>query len=190
MKLVFSTRQRTAMIDDLIANWLQPNDRVLDLGTGSGFITRHLQNRGYIVTAVDVRNTSRCPEITPLLYDGLHLPFAKDSFDVCLLSTVLHHTPQPDLVIAEAMRVARRIIVIEDIYRTQLGRWSAIVGCSLANKQFRNHPHSNRSDADWQATFSRLGLEILEARYVRELSVVIPFFHGAYLAQRRHVAAT
>ena len=186
MKLILTHNQRAAMVGDLVAGWFQRGDRVLNLGVGEGYITRHLQTLGCRVTPVDVRDTSRFPEITPILYDGLHLPFAASSFEVCLLSTVLHHTPQPELVINEAMRVAQRLIIIEDIYRTRVGRWVVIASCSLANKQFHNHPHTNKSDTGWRSTFTRLGLTLLTARYLRIFFVVYPIFHGAYLVERLH----
>lgn len=183
MYWIFSERKRTWIIGSLITGWLEPSASVLDLGTGGGEVARYIADRGWPVTPVDVRNSSRMKGINPVIYDGTHLPFADDSFDYCLLSTVLHHTPNPELIIREAARVAGRLIIIENIYSTPFGRWVAMAACSLANFQFI-HPHTNKTDAGWKATFQRLGLALIESRYYREVYYVLPFFEGAYLLRR------
>jgi SAM-dependent methyltransferase len=51
-----------------------------------------------------------------LLYDGLHIPFPDDSFDVVLLIFALHHADDPAAVLREARRVCRRhVIAFEDV---------------------------------------------------------------------------
>jgi SAM-dependent methyltransferase len=188
LKLILTDNQRIKLIVELITGWFLPGNRLLDLGSGEGWISHYLRSQHYPVTPVDVRNFSRFADVNPILYDGSHLPFSSNSFDVCLLLTVLHHIPQPEVVINEALRVAQRLIIIEDIYRSRLGRWSAVLGCSLLSWQFRNHPHSNKSDAEWKASFDHLGLNLLAARYVREIFIVFPFYHGAYLVERKTTA--
>ena len=166
MYWILSERKRTRIFGTLITRWLEPSASVLDLGTGGGEVAGFIAARRWAVTPVNVRNTSRVKGINPIIYDGTHLQKADDSFDYCLLSTVLHHTPNPELIIREAARVARRLIIIEDIYSTPFGRWVAMASCTLANRQFI-HPHTNKTDAGWKTTFQRLGLELLETRYFR-----------------------
>ena len=50
MKLILTHNQRAAMVGDLVAGWFQRGDRVLNLGVGEGYITRHLQTLGCRVT--------------------------------------------------------------------------------------------------------------------------------------------
>ena len=183
MYWILSERKRTRIMGSLVTGWLEPSASVLDLGTGDGRVARYIADRGWPVTPVDVRNSSRAKGINPIIYDGMLLPFADDSFDYCLLSTVLHHTPNPELIIREAARVARRLIIIEDIYSTPFGRWVAMASCTLANRQFI-HPHTNKTDAGWKTTFQRLGLVLLETSYFREVRFIYPFFEGAYLLRR------
>jgi ubiquinone/menaquinone biosynthesis C-methylase UbiE len=45
--------------------------------------------------------------------DAHHLPVPDDSFDVALLQAVLHHDDAPWDIIREAVRVARKIVVLE-----------------------------------------------------------------------------
>lgn len=62
----------------------------------------------------------------PLLQaSGNALPFADSSFDaVCEIST-LHHVPNPSLVLAEMLRVARRSVIIVDSNRHGQGSFPA-----------------------------------------------------------------
>ncbi|MHB9034381.1 MAG: class I SAM-dependent methyltransferase [Anaerolineae bacterium] len=181
MKLILTNSQRTRYMAALIEGWLQPASTILDLGTGRGYLAHYLLACGQVVTPMDVRDSVRAPGIKPIIYDGLHLPASSQRFDYCLLSTVLHHTLQPEALLREAARVSRRLIVIEDIYSSAFSRWITMASCSLANWQFHGHPHSNKSDAGWRETFGALGLQLLDARYAAMLNYVLPFSHAAYL---------
>ncbi len=139
---------------------LDPTHTVVDIGCGAGSVTSLLRDRGHCVTPLDVRAQSLTRAVTPLLFDGRHLPFGALQFDAAMLLTVLHHADDPDALIVEAARVAKRVFVIEDTYANRLQRTLTLATDSLVNLEFRGHPHNNRSDAEWRATFSRLRLRI------------------------------
>ncbi len=145
-----------------IKNFLDHDDLLLDLGAGKCALTWKLKQEGYNTTPVDVQNLSFCSEIEPIIYDGKHLPFADNSFDKVLLLTVLHHIPEPELVIKEALRVADELIIIEDIYSNPLQKYLTFFTDSLFNFEFIGHPHSNKTEKEWQRLFNDLGLEIKE----------------------------
>ncbi len=145
--------------------YLRAGDSILDIGAGSCNVAEVLGEAGFSVTPLDLRNLSFVPQIEPVVYDGRHIPFADKSFDVALLVFMLHHTSDPEAVIKEASRVARRLIIIEDIYRGPVHRQVTFFFDSLLNWEWQGHPHSNRSDREWKATFSRLGLSLQGARY-------------------------
>lgn len=48
---------------------------------------------------------------------GDALPFADASFDAVSEFSILHHVPDPSAVVAEMLRVARRVVVIADSNR-------------------------------------------------------------------------
>ena len=152
-----------------IGSYLNLADRLLDVGAGNCILDRELGRRGYDVVPVDLKNLSFVDEIVPVAYDGTTLPFGDDSFDVALVITVLHHAPDPDAVLAEVSRVARRIIVIEEIYENSFEKYLTYAIDSLFNLQFFSHPRSNRTDAGWRETFQDLRLDVSAAVYSRSL---------------------
>ena len=152
-----------------IGSYLDLADRVLDVGAGNCILCQELGRRGYDVVPVDLQNFSFVDEIVPVAYDGTTLPFGKDSFDVALVITVLHHAPDPDAVLTEVRRVARRIIVIEEIYENFFEKYFTYVIDSLFNLEFFSHPRSNRTDAEWREAFQCLRLDVSAAVYSRSL---------------------
>jgi ubiquinone/menaquinone biosynthesis C-methylase UbiE len=152
-----------------IGSYLDLGDRVLDVGAGNCILCQQLGRRGHDVIPVDVKNLSFVDEIVPIAYDGTTLPFGDDSFDVALVITVLHHAPDPDAVLGEVRRVARRIIVIEEIYDNSFEKYLTYAIDSLFNLQFLNHPRTNRTDAGWREAFQSLRLDVSAAVYSRSL---------------------
>jgi SAM-dependent methyltransferase len=144
----------------------------LDLGAGTCNTTELLRERGLEVTPVDVADLSFIEGITPVLYDGRVLPFDDDAFETALILTVLHHAREPDRVLAEARRVARRVIVIEDVVRGRLHTSATKAWDSLMNLEFAGHPHSNRSDAAWRRAFEAAGLRLVE-RHARWSALIM-----------------
>lgn len=88
---------------------------VLDVGAGDGSIDAAIgQLRPELtITGVDVlvRPETKIP-VTP--FDGSTLPFPDASFDVVMFVDVLHHTEHPDVLLAEAARVAGDVVVVKD----------------------------------------------------------------------------
>lgn len=84
--------------------------QVLEIGAGSGFISRYLRSIGVDVTTVD-SDAERAPD---RVGDVRALPFADDEYDTVLCAQVLEHLPREDFgaAIAELARVARRRVVL------------------------------------------------------------------------------
>jgi ubiquinone/menaquinone biosynthesis C-methylase UbiE len=100
----------------------------------------------------------KAPVVT---YDGSRMPFPDDSFDISLLVTMLHHVADPEKVLAEAKRVTRgAVIVVEDLYRTSLGRWWTILRDVLYNFEFIGHPCQFRKKEEWSSCFERMGFHL------------------------------
>lgn len=169
-----------------IVAWIEPclrsDDRIVDIGCGTGNVSELLREAGWSVTAVDVEDLSLTARVRPVIYGGAVLPFDADRFDVALVSCILHHVGDHEALLREAARVAPRIVVIEDVYRTRARRYATAVVDSLLTLEFLGHPHSNRTDAGWRRLFARLGLELRDANYRRTLGV---FRQARYSLERR-----
>jgi SAM-dependent methyltransferase len=146
-----------------------PADRIVEIGSGNGVLCAELRERGFQITALDVSNRSFSEQIRPVVYDGERMPFRDDSFDVGLLVTVLHHTPAPDRILAEARRLARRVVVIEEIYSNVINKYVTYLIDSIFNLEFFGHPRTNRTDAGWREAFERLGFMVIAAKYSRSI---------------------
>lgn len=139
---------------------LTPNMKLLEVGSGPGSVLSVFSEAGYETTGIDITDTSYSDDLRPQLYDGTTLPYVDNSFDGALVLTVLHHTTDPDAVLKEAARVAKRVYVIEDIFTSPTHRRLTKIADSLTNLEFFGHPHSNRNDTGWRETFKRLGLTL------------------------------
>ncbi len=147
-----------------IGGYLKKNDRILDIGCGGCHIAKQLKEKGYDIVPLDVEDRSCFQEITPVIYDGKKIPFEDNSFDVAFLLTVLHHTRDPIMILCEAKRVARRVVIIEDLYDGRLQKYLTLAMDSILNTEFFGHPHSNKTKKEWETIFHTLNLRIIDER--------------------------
>ncbi len=89
--------------------WLSKGTRVLEVGAGTGRQARTLSEQGHQVEAVDLADSNYAhARVWPIRnYDGVHLPFEDDSFDVVFSSNVLEHVERLSALLAEMRRVVR-----------------------------------------------------------------------------------
>lgn len=141
--------------------YLEDDNRILDLGSGTGHTAHSLIKKGYRTVCVDYSDMNIFEDTKPILYDGLRVPFGNKKFDVVLLITVLHHTPNPEKIIQEAARVGKKIIVIEDTYNNVFQKWLTYAMDSIGNMEFVGHPHTNKDDEGWRKVFEKNNLEVV-----------------------------
>ncbi|SDY34656.1 Methyltransferase domain-containing protein [Modestobacter sp. DSM 44400] len=95
-----------------------PQSRVVDVGTGTGFVAAGLADRVASVVGVDnspAMLTVAGETLRALGLDNVTLtegeldalPLADDSMDVAVANMVLHHAPDPAAMLAEMARVVR-----------------------------------------------------------------------------------
>lgn len=161
---------RLAIKKDRILRHLNSKSKHLDIGSGHGGLCLAFRNEGIDIQPLDIKNLSYFPEIEPVIYDGQHIPFPDKAFDCTLMITMLHHTPNPDLILDEAIRVSKkRLIVMEDVYQNWFQKQLTFFTDSLVNMEFDGHPHTNRRDKEWQKTFSQKGLKLISREEFRTL---------------------
>ena len=171
-------RPRAAGLSSSYAPLLGDGARIIDIGAGTCGVAESLRRSGYSVVAVDVEDFSFVDDIEPVVYDGERLPFEAATFDAAVLCSVLHHVLDQRGLVAEACRVGRRLIVIEDVHPTPAHRSVASFVDRLLGLEFDGAPHRYRSDAGWRALFADAGLDVVGARRWRSMGGL--FHHVAY----------
>jgi SAM-dependent methyltransferase len=155
--------RRVRKLAQLLARLLPHGASVLDVGAGSGQIARALLERrpDLRVEGIDVllRPHSAVP-VRP--FDGLRIPEADRSWDVCLFVDVLHHCEWPEALLAEAKRVARDCVLVKDhLAASALDHWLLRFMDWFGN---RGHgvllPFHYLDRRSWEAMFGRLGLAV------------------------------
>jgi ubiquinone/menaquinone biosynthesis C-methylase UbiE len=111
------TRRFLAELDALVA--VRAPQSVLDVGCGDGFVTQRIARAidGRPVLGVDreplaawVERTR--PGLTFAVADARRLPYADRSFDLVCGIELLEQVPQPELALAELVRVARTAVIV------------------------------------------------------------------------------
>jgi SAM-dependent methyltransferase len=99
--------------------------RTLDVGCGSGFLTRHLT--GFVVgldqsPAMAALARSRLPAGLVVVADALHLPFADGAFDRVLTGHFYGHLPPDEraVFLSQARRVSAELVVVDTARRPRV----------------------------------------------------------------------
>ena len=163
----FLGKKRAQLFYNMVKPCLPKGAKIVDIGAGVCTFSKLLTENGYKTTPVDVVDLSLYQEIQPVVYDGKKLPFKDKSHDVAVIITVLHHTRNQVEIIEEARRVAKKIIIIEDIYRNKKEQFITYLFDSLLNLEFFGHPHTNRSHEEWLSLFKKMGFKVLHKKIKR-----------------------
>jgi SAM-dependent methyltransferase len=191
-----TTRKETLNTLSLVAPHLDRGMSVLDVGCGEGYVGEELLERGarevHGVDIVDIRKLCRA---SFSLYDGQHLPFPDDRFDLVMLNFVLHHVPDPlkiDLV-REALRVARaKVFILEDTPTSFLDR----IANQRHGEAYRRRiespaPFGFLTCGEWRWLFRGMGFEP-ESRSLPRFarSVFQPYARTAFLLRKAPAGAS
>jgi SAM-dependent methyltransferase len=102
-----------------MAPWGRRQQKLLEVGCGPGRFLRFFWESGFDVSGLDaspamLELARKRLEHRADLHVGQaeHLPFADKEFDVVALLTLLEFCPNPDKVLREAVRVARKAILV------------------------------------------------------------------------------
>jgi ubiquinone/menaquinone biosynthesis C-methylase UbiE len=121
-----------ALLDALLAPFPHAA-RTLDIGCGTGYFTGWLASRRPRVVGLDRAPAMlsalrrQHPRLPVVLADAHQLPFPRGAFDVAVFVATLEFLERPGEALTEAVRVARRGVVLVALNRWSLGglsrRW-------------------------------------------------------------------
>jgi ubiquinone/menaquinone biosynthesis C-methylase UbiE len=95
---------------------LKPNEAVLDLGCGTGFLFRHLSKKVGLLVGIDLsqkalqeakKRTKNMPNTVLVRADADNIPFPDRTFDKIFAITLLQNMPDPTITIYEMKRVGK-----------------------------------------------------------------------------------
>lgn len=163
-------RLRERRLPGFLAPHVPVGAHVLDVGSGDGQIaSRMLADGG----AASVRGVDVLLRANPLIptasFDGEHLPYDDDAFDLVTLIDVLHHTGHPERLLSEAIRVSRgRVLIKDHDWVGTLDRWVLALSDYLGNAAYGvSLPYNFLNMAEWAALFDSLGLAVVATERFR-----------------------
>jgi SAM-dependent methyltransferase len=183
---LFVHGRRVRVLAKLLAEQIPQGAAVLDIGCGDGTIAALIAKARPDISmqGVEVLPRADC-QIPCSSFDGNTLPYGERSFDVAMLVDVLHHTSDVSVLLREAARVSRQIVLLKD-HRSE----NALDHATL---RVGNRPHgvtltyNYQSRAQWDAHFSAAGLRVA----AREANLPLyPAPFSALLGRSLHFVAT
>lgn len=162
----FVSGRRTQVLSDHLAAMLPQGARVLDVGCGDGMIDVLIKKRRKDVSIVGIDPLVRPGAHIPVeAFDGKHIPHPDRSFDAVMFVDVLHHTEDPRILLKEAVRVGRSVL-IKDHFRDGLFADATLRMMDRAgNARYGVAlPYNYWPKSEWLKAFDEIRLRVGEMR--------------------------
>lgn len=167
----FFSRNRSFILASMLSEFIPASVKLtgIDIGCGPGDLVSQLSLLRPDVTFTGVDVMERVPfnikeRFAYQTYDGKRLPFADRSFSFSILVDVLHHSNEPKLLLAEAVRVSEQFVLIKDhVCNSKIDNLLLRLMDWVGNRSYGvNLPYYYFSDKEWNALFDELSLTIEE----------------------------
>ena len=151
-----------------VGSFVGKGERIVDIGAGVGWVGELLkEQKGADVTLLDVQDFNQS-KLSLVLYDGKGILLADIIVATDLLLLGVHHWEQPGQVVKAAMRVSRRVIILEDNFHCRFERTAACINDIVSNlpsffisKKGTNLPFHFQKVSEWQSIFGALGIKLV-----------------------------
>lgn len=154
--------RRIKVLAEHLASLVPQGQSILDVGCGDGLLDKSLLERRPDLNLAGIDVFVRAKTYLPVLpYDGKTIPYTDNSFDCVMFIDVLHHTSNIRELLQEAIRVARRSVVIKDhCANGRLDRRLLTFMDYVGNARFGvARPTNYLTAGQWSALFADLKLK-------------------------------
>lgn len=171
--------RRRPIFTEAVRAFLQPrgDERVIDVGTGTGALAFALSPHVAEVVAVDSSQElleqarlrgADFPNVTFSEADGTRLDVLPGTFDIAGCARTLHHVQRPEMFVAELVRVTRpggQVLVID-----QIAPGDPLVAVELDRfERARDSSHTRLlPDVDIRSLLEANGLVVTRTQFVEE----------------------
>ncbi len=156
--------RRVKILAGHLADLIPPRARVLDVGCGDGMIDSLISRLSpeISVQGIDVTLPPHA-QIPVRPFDGIHIPYPDNSFDVVIFVDVLHQTDDPLLSLQEARRVAKTVLIKDYVEQGLMAGATLRLMDRMGNPNHRVVvPYNYWPKAQWDAAFDAVGLKQVE----------------------------
>lgn len=157
----FIKPKQSDRIADILVELLPKQGRVLDVGCGTGKISRLIQERNpkLSVEGIDVLVQTKA-EVGVKLFDGANMPFGDCVFDAVIFIDVLHHTDNHAQLLREALRVSKGAVIVKDHICTGRIAFGILAFMDwVGNRSLGiRSVHSYLSKEQWTEMFREIGI--------------------------------
>jgi SAM-dependent methyltransferase len=157
-RFIFS--RRTRVLADHLASLIPSGSHVLDVGCGDGTIDCLIKERQPDVEIEGIDPLLRPQVHIPVrTFDGEHIPYPDRSFDVVMFVDVLHHTADPRILLREAARVGKALLIKDHFREGPLANETLRLMDWVGNARHGVAlPYNYWPKSEWIAAFDELGL--------------------------------
>ncbi len=156
-------KRRVRVLAAHVAAALDGPASVLDVGCGDGTLAQAVMaaRPGLSVQGIDVFLRPQVA-IPASAFDGVRIPFGEGAFDFVTLVDVVHHADDAEELLSEALRVARRGVIIKDHLVEGIAARPTL--CLMDWVGNRGHgvrlPYNYLRRAEWQRLLDRCGAHV------------------------------